>query len=97
MPTKKSVAKKVAAKAIKIEHRAQYLKTVRETISRLQKIADGIKMDLIDDYGLGIHNGFVILEKPQMRIDQAALSEKLGSLDPYKKECWATYIEFPEG
>ena len=82
-------------KKIEIDSAAAELRDLREQIRTLQKRADGLKDDLISRFGLGVHNGFVILERARDLIDQDLLKAQLGDLTPFKKPSKSTFIEFP--
>lgn len=86
----------MAARKPKVDPRALELKSLREQLADLQKAADGLKADLLKEYGLGAHPGFTFLEKPRSDLDRVLLEEKLGSLEPFKKITKAIYIEFPK-
>lgn len=86
----------MAAKKEKIDPRALKLKGVREKIAGLEKEAKALRTEILKDYDLGVHPGFVILEKSRSTLDQDLLEAKLGSLDPYRTAVTATYIEFPK-
>lgn len=86
----------MAIKKVKIDPRALKLKSVREELRELQKAADGLKADLVKDYGLGVHPGFVIIEKSRSILDQELLAEKLGDLDPFRTDTPSIYLEFPK-
>jgi len=86
----------MAAKKPKVDPRALELKALRIQLAELQKAADGLKADLVKDYGLGAHEGFVILEKTRRLIDQELLAVQLGDLEPFKSPSTAIHIEFPK-
>ena len=84
----------VAAKKPKMDERAKKLKAVKAEIKELEKQANGLRTELLNDLGPGSYEGFVIIAKKRSMLDQELLAAQLGDLEPYKKESSAMYIEF---
>lgn len=85
----------MVVKKVKIDPRALKLKSVREELRELEKVAAGLRADLLSEYEPGVYPGFVIIEKSRSTLDQELLAEQLGDLEPFKKVGTAIYIEFP--
>lgn len=75
--------------------KAEKLKQMREMMNALKKESDRLKKELIEEFGIGVHPGFSVVELERETLSQKLLMAELGDdLSPYKTITKYNQIDF---
>lgn len=74
--------------------KAEKLMQMRKMLTALEKESKKIRNELIEEFGVGAHPGFSVVEKERVGLSQALLEAKLGDLAPYMSITRYMQIDF---